>query len=119
MPSSSASLARYGGASDVNVAARRVATASDVRSLYGAVRRASVEMRRAVRRQDQSATSAPRCIVRWLPGCQTLTAASLELRARGWETHLPNPTARAYRRNPRAWRADRAETVPSRGCLQP
>jgi hypothetical protein len=52
-------------------------------------------MRRAVRRQDQSATSAPRCIVKWLPGCQTLIAGSHELRARVWETHLPNPTASA------------------------
>src|ERR687887_929906 len=69
-------------------------------------------MRRAVRRQDQSETSAPRCIVKWLPGCQTLMARSFELRAREWETHLPNPTARAYRRNPRARRAGRAEFAP-------
>jgi hypothetical protein len=48
-----------------------------------------------VRRQDQSATSAPRCMVRWLPGCQTLMGDPFELRARGWETHLPNPTASA------------------------
>jgi len=32
-----------------------------------------------VRRQDQSSTSAPRCIVRWLPGCQTLIAHDLLL----------------------------------------
>src|SRR5215204_467846 len=76
IPSSSASFARYGGASAVSVAASSDATASVVWSLYGAVRRASVETRRAVRCHDQSSTWASLCADRWVPGCQTFIAGS-------------------------------------------
>ena len=106
MPSSMASLARSGGASAVSVAATSEPIASPVRRRYGAARRASVETRRTVRAHDQSFTSAPRCIVRWDPACQTLIAGPrlwrspgrpvLHARARRErETHLPNPMARA------------------------
>src|SRR5437588_10372910 len=44
-------------------------------------------MRRRVRAHDQSSTSAPRCCVRWLPGCQTLTGPLFLGHARA----LPRP----------------------------
>src|SRR5919199_2032942 len=75
IPSSSAYLARNGGASAVAVAARSEKIEKIVRVRYGAVRRPSVASRRRVRRHDQSSISAPRCMVRWLPGCQTLIAS--------------------------------------------
>ena len=74
IPSSIAYLDRKGGASAVAVARSSEKIESVVRVRYGAVSWASVASRRRVRRQDQSSTSAPRCIVRWLPGCQTLIA---------------------------------------------
>src|SRR5687767_4257251 len=110
MPSSMASLARKGGASAVSVAATSEATARAVRRRYGAVSRASVDTRRAVRAHDQSFTSAPRCAVRWEPGCQIFTAVLrcaaavrlpggrllLHTRPRlDGKTHLPDPMARA------------------------
>src|ERR687888_129344 len=73
MPSSTAYLERKGGASAVAVAASSETTESAVRRRYGLVSRASVSSRRRVRAHDQSSTCAPRCWVRWLPGCQTLT----------------------------------------------
>src|ERR671932_2014430 len=82
IPSSTAYLERKGGASAVAVAARRETTESAVRVLYGLVRRASVSSLRRVRAHDQSSTSAPRCCVRWLPGCQTLTRLGFLVRAR-------------------------------------
>ena len=86
-------------ASAVSVAARSEPIASAVRRLYGAASRASVEIRRAVRRHDQSSTLAPRCIGQVRPGLPDPHAR----RPRGVactcrETHLPDPMARAYRR---------------------
>src|SRR5919205_1904489 len=97
IPSSTAYLERKGGASAVAVAARRETTESAVRALYGLVRRASVSSRRRVRAHDQSSTSAPRCCVRWPPGCQTLTA-------RGFLGHacaIPHPYGWGAARRPR------------------
>src|SRR5918911_2239654 len=97
IPSSTAYLERNGGASAVAVAARRETTESAVRVLYGLVRRARVSSRRRVRAQDQSSTSAPRCCVRWPPGCQTLTA-------RGFLGHacaIPHPYGWGAARRPR------------------
>src|SRR5438552_4358007 len=73
MPSSTAYFARKGGASAVAVAASSDTTERNVRALYGRVSRASVAMRRRVRRHDQSSTSTFLIELRWLPGCQTLT----------------------------------------------
>src|SRR5918992_160744 len=76
MPWSTASFARKGGTSAVNVATRSETIASVVRALYGEVRRASVVTRRTVRAQDQSSTLASRWRIRWEPGCQTLIGVS-------------------------------------------
>ena len=57
MASSTANLARRGGASAVAVAASSETIESAVRALYGLVSRASSAMRLRVRRQDQSSTS--------------------------------------------------------------
>src|SRR5437867_5272622 len=73
MPSSTAYLARKGGASAVAVAASSETTDNAVRTLYGLVSRASSAMRRRVRRQDQSSTSTFLIELRWVPGCQTFT----------------------------------------------
>src|SRR5919199_2297022 len=102
IPSSTAYLERKGGASAVAVAARRETTERAVRALYGLVRRASVSRRRRVRAHDQSSTSAPRCCVRWLPGCQTLTRRLLLVDARafphpGWGASR-RPRQRRYQR---------------------
>src|SRR6266851_174025 len=77
IPSSTAYLARKGGASAVAVAASNETTENAVRTLYGSVRRASVAMRRRVRRQDQSSTSTFLIELRWVPGCHTLTGGDL------------------------------------------
>src|SRR5919201_3640222 len=98
IPSSTAYLERKGGASAVAVAARSETTESAVRVLYGLVRRASVRSLRRVRAHDQSSTSAPRCCVRWLPGCQTLTPRLLFLvDARAF----PHPVGWGVTRRPR------------------
>ena len=65
--SSSASLARNGGASAIAVARRSVSTDRIARPRYGATSRPSVEKRRRVFFQDQSATRTPRSSSRWLP----------------------------------------------------
>src|ERR671933_823245 len=106
IPSSTAYLERKGGASAVAVAARRETTESAVRALYGLVSRASVSSLRRVRSHDQSSTSAPRCCVRWPPGCQTLTRLLLLVHARafphpGWgRARLPR--RRRYHRQAHA-----------------
>src|SRR6266540_2199096 len=83
MPSSTAYLARKGGASAVAVAASSETMESAVRTLYGFVSRASSAMRLRVRRQDQSSTSTFLIELRWAPGCQTLTGGDLfQVRAR-------------------------------------
>src|ERR671937_673572 len=97
IPSSTAYLERKGGASAVAVAARSETTESAVRVLYGLVRRASVSSRRRVRAHDQSSTSAPRCCVRWPPGCQTLTALGFLVHARA----VPHPYGWGAARRPR------------------
>src|SRR5919109_2807423 len=97
MPSSTAYLERKGGASAVAVAARSETTESAVRVLYGLVRRASVSSLRRVRAHDQSSTSAPRCCVRWLPGCQTLTRLGFLVHARA----IPHPYGWGGARRPR------------------
>src|SRR5918911_4813474 len=84
MPSSTAYLERKGGASAVAVAARSETTENAVRTLYGLVSRASVSSRRRVRAHDQSSTCAPRCCVRWPPGCQTLTRSAFLVEARAF-----------------------------------
>src|SRR3954447_23676956 len=75
MASSIARPARYGGSSATSVASSSAPIASAVRSLYGAVSRASVRIRLRDAAHDQSSIEArlPRS-VRWEPGCQTLTA---------------------------------------------
>src|ERR671923_1043776 len=83
IPSSTAYLDRNGGARAVAVAASSEKTDRIVRTLYGAVSRASVARRRRVRRHDQSSTFAPRSCVRWPPGCQTLMRRSPAGRSRG------------------------------------
>src|SRR5919204_5928028 len=97
IPSSTAYFERKGGASAVAVAARRETTESAVRNLYGLVSRASVSSLRRVRAHDQSSTSAPRCCVRWPPGCQTLTRAVLWVDARAF----PHPVGWGVSRRPR------------------
>src|SRR5919198_5851590 len=97
MPSSTAYLERKGGASAVAVAASSETTESAVRRRYGLVSRASVSSRRRVRAHDQSSTSAPRCCVRWLPGCQTLTARVLL----GHAPAIPHPYEWGVARRPR------------------
>src|ERR687887_550021 len=97
IPSSTAYLERKGGASAVAVAARRETTESAVRRRYGLVSRASVSSLRRVRAHDQSSTSAPRCCVRWLPGCQTLTALGFLGHARA----VPHPYGWGGARRPR------------------
>src|SRR5213594_2809306 len=94
IPSSIAYLDRNGGASAVAVARSSEKIESVVRDRYGAVRRASVASRRRVRRQDQSSTSAPRCMVRWLPGCQTLIARDLLLVHARFPTRVVDRTTR-------------------------
>src|SRR5438874_367146 len=111
IPSSIAYLDRNGGASAVAVAASSEKIDSVVRVLYGAVSRARVAIRRRVRRQDQSSTSAPRCIVRWLPGCQTLIARDLLIvHARG-PARVVDRTTRHPRR---AYRGTAHLSVPGR-----
>src|SRR3954452_8839752 len=94
IPSSIAYLDRNGGASAVAVARSSEKIERIVRARYGAVRRASVASRRRVRRQDQSSTSAPRGIVRWLPGCQTLIACDLLLVHAGSPARVVERTTR-------------------------
>src|SRR5213080_4455833 len=77
IPSSIAYFDRKGGANAVAVARSSEKIEKTVRVRYGAVKRASVASRLRVRRHDQSSTSAPLCMVRWLPGCQTLIARDL------------------------------------------
>ena len=77
IPSSIAYFDRKGGARAVAVARSSEKIERVVRVRYGAVSCVSVASRRRVRRQDQSSTSAPRWIVKWLPGCQTLIPRDL------------------------------------------
>src|SRR5712692_524052 len=77
IPSSTAYLARNGGASAVAVAARSETTENAVRTLYGWDKRASAPMRRRVRRQDQSSTSTFLTELKWVPGCHTLMSDDL------------------------------------------
>src|SRR2546423_2667585 len=100
MPSSTAYLERKGGASAVAVAARSETTENAVRTRYGLVSRASVSSRRRVRAHDQSSTSAPRCCVRWPPGCQTLTGRAFLVHARA----VPHPYGWGCARRPRGRR---------------
>ena len=65
--SSSASLARNGGASAIAVASSSVTMEKLARVRYGATRPPSVRKRRRVIRHDQSPTWVPRSCVRWLP----------------------------------------------------
>src|SRR5262245_34611471 len=76
IPSSTAYLERYGGASAVAVATRSATAERMVRVLYGRVSRRSIPRRRRVPCQDQSSTCAPRSRIRCPPGCQTLTPTS-------------------------------------------
>src|SRR6266516_2934510 len=111
IPSSIAYLDRNGGASAVAVARRSEKIESVVRVRYGAVSRASVASRRRVRRHDQSSTSAPRCIVRWLPACQTLIARDLLL----VHARIPTPGGGRSTRHPRrAYRGKAHVSVPGR-----
>ena len=124
-PSSMASLARNGGASAGQRAARSEPIASPVRSRYGAARWASVETRRTVRAHDQSFTSAPRCIVRWIRPARSShrrrlfvavagRPASTRVRVENGETHLPDPMARALPPKSARVAARRVPSVPSR-----
>src|SRR5919204_789731 len=116
IPSSTAYLERKGGASAVAVAARRETTESAVRRRYGLVSRASVSSLRRVRAHDQSSTSAPRCCVRWLPGCQTLTALGFLVDARAF----PHPVGWGAARRPRRRRYQpktyASAPIPCRSC---
>src|SRR5438128_2791523 len=117
IPSSTAYFERKGGASAVAVAARSETTESAVRRRYGRVSRASVSSLRRVRAHDQSSTSAPRCCVRWPPGCQTLTPSLFLAHARafphpGWGA-ARLPRRRRYHPLTRASEAIPCQNVPS------